>query len=106
MIVASFAAVVVALVVIPWTVARDRPQLRTRGRITVALMIIGGGLAAVAAFVPYQRDGRCPAALPAYGFGLEALATMDSQDRCAVPGQLLVAFSGSIIISEGIAALL
>lgn len=107
MIVASFLAIVVGLVVFPWMLARDRPQLRTRGRITFVLMIVGGALAAIAAFVPYQqRGGRCPAALPAYGFGLDALSTMDSRDRCAVPGQLLIVFSASIVLGEGLGTIL
>jgi hypothetical protein len=107
MIVASFAAVVFGLVAVPWTVARNAPQLKTRGRITVGLMIVGAALAAIAVFSPYeQAGGRCGAALPAYGMGLDDLATMHSEDRCAVPGQLLIVFAGSIVMAEVVGTLL
>ena len=103
MIVALFAWIVLGLVVIPWTVARNSPQLRTRGRITVALMAVAAALAGVAAFAPYEQSGRsCPGALPAYGLRLEALATLDSPDRCAVAGQMLVVFARSILLAEAI----
>ena len=103
MVVAAIAAIVAGLVVIPWTVARDQPQLQTRGRITVVLLVIGAALATIAALAPYeQRGGRCAAAVPSYGIDVGALATGDSQDRCAVAGQLLVVFAGSIALGETI----
>jgi hypothetical protein len=107
MVVASFAAIVVGLVLIPWTVSRDRPQLKAREGITIGLMVIGAALAAIAALAPYeQRGGRCPAALPSYGFDVGALATMDDPDRCSVPGQLLILFAGSIMLGESLGVLL
>ena len=100
MAVAAFSALVVGLVVLPWTVARNRSHLRVRGQVTLALLAMGAVLAAVAAFVPSEVGGRrCDAALPSQGVDLDALATMDG-DGCAVAGQLLVVFAGSIVLAE------
>ena len=84
---ALLAFAVVGFGVLPWTIARDWPHLRTRSRLTAALLGLGVLAASLAAFAPYEGadGGPCSSALLASGFGLDALATFDGgDDPCAV----------------------
>ena len=99
----------VAFAAVPWTIGLDWPHLRTRSRLTVAVLVVGLVAAALAAFAPYEApDGRrCPSAVPTYGFGLEALATLDGgEDVCAVPGQLLVVLAMAVVLGAIIGGVL
>ena len=106
------AFLVLALVgfgLVPWTVGRDWPHLRTRSRLTASLLGLGVVAAWVAAFAPYEGadGGRCPSAVLTYGFGLDALATFDGgDDPCAVPGQLLVVFAMAMVLGGGMGSAL